>query len=238
MQTSSVAGSIGFGWETFKKRPWFFVGAMCIVIAANIVVSEVTKALGTHGSAAFAASVVRVAGSTLIGLGTLAFFLKAHDSVESVSVNDLWHPRLFWKYLGATILAGVVIALAMIPLLLFALFFGIGAFVSHGASGVILGIAIAMGVACLALALFLSSVLVYTPYTVVDRELGPISALKESARISKGHRLLIVAMLLSIVLMNIAGAILFFVGILVSAPVSSLAMVHLYRTLTAPAVSV
>jgi len=33
---SFTAGSaIRFGWETFKKRPWFFVGATIVIVDDN-----------------------------------------------------------------------------------------------------------------------------------------------------------------------------------------------------------
>ena len=43
----SPGDAIRFGWETFKKRPWFFIGAMVILAVANIAVGIVSGAVDT-----------------------------------------------------------------------------------------------------------------------------------------------------------------------------------------------
>ena len=40
MQALSVGESIRFGWETFKKRPWFFIGVVLgVIILSGILTS-------------------------------------------------------------------------------------------------------------------------------------------------------------------------------------------------------
>ena len=73
--------------------------------------------------------------------------------------------------------------------------------------------------------------LMFSSYLVLDKGMMPLAALKESARLTKGHRLQLLGLMALIVLMNIAGMLVFFVGVFVTAPVSMLAMVHAYRML-------
>ena len=42
--------------------------------------------------------------TTIVSMGVIAFFLRAHDDPDRVALADLWHPRPFWKYLGASLL--------------------------------------------------------------------------------------------------------------------------------------
>lgn len=65
----------------------------------------------------------------------------------------------------------------------------------------------------------------------VDKKLGPVAALKESYRLTKGQlfQLFILAVILAA--MNIAGALALGVGLLVSIPVSMIAYAHVYRKL-------
>jgi uncharacterized membrane protein len=72
---------------------------------------------------------------------------------------------------------------------------------------------------------------VFVKFLIVERDLGPIEAIKESARLTKGSRFEIALLLLSIIALNIVGAILLIIGLLVTVPVSALAMVHAYRML-------
>lgn len=75
--------------------------------------------------------------------------------------------------------------------------------------------------------------LCFTQFLVVDKGLGPIPAIKESYRLSKGHWLQIFLFLLVLLVMNIIGALLILVGLLVSIPVSIIAFAHVYRKISA-----
>jgi uncharacterized membrane protein len=75
----------------------------------------------------------------------------------------------------------------------------------------------------------------FSQYVVIDRKLGPIAAMKESARITKGYRWEIFALFIFSVILNILGAICLGVGLLITVPVTSLAVIHAYRTLEAKA---
>ncbi|QSH39233.1 DUF975 family protein [Candidatus Kaiserbacteria bacterium] len=76
--------------------------------------------------------------------------------------------------------------------------------------------------------------LLFASYLIIDRDLGPVEAMKESLRITNGHRWNIVLFLLLALGLNILGALFFGVGLLVTIPVSALAMVHVYRWLLNP----
>lgn len=78
------------------------------------------------------------------------------------------------------------------------------------------------------------SALIFTPYLVVDRGMSPFDAMKESMRMTKGTRVRILMFIGVAVLANIVGVLALGVGVLISAPVSVLAFVHLYRLYQAP----
>lgn len=203
---SFTAGSaIRFGWETFKKRPWFFVGASVVIVLAYGVVGAISNGIDSAlGSSAEAPSVigglVNLALSTFVGMGVTAFFLAAHDNPETVDLSTLWHPRPFWKFLAASILVGLAIAIGLVLL-------------------VVPGI--------LAMIFFMFSTVI-----VIDRDLGPIEAMKESMRIGRGHRWSLLGLVVLLVLIVFVGLIALFVGLLVAMPVATLAFIHAYRVLS------
>ena len=43
----TVGSALSFGWETFKKRPWFFIGASVVIAIAYIAVSVVGSIIDT-----------------------------------------------------------------------------------------------------------------------------------------------------------------------------------------------
>jgi uncharacterized membrane protein len=71
----------------------------------------------------------------------------------------------------------------------------------------------------------------FTTFIVIDRESGPIDAMKESGRITDGHKWKLLGFTLVLVLINLLGLAALVVGLLVSIPVSSLAFVYAYRLL-------
>jgi uncharacterized membrane protein len=133
-------------------------------------------------------------------MGATAFYLAAHDNPDTVDLSALWHPRPFWKYLGASILLGLAVAigfvLLIVPGVIFALMF------------------------------------LFTTFIVIDYELGPIEAMTESNRITRGHKWQLLGFGIVLTLINLLGVLALVVGLLVSIPVSTLAFAHAYRVLS------
>src|SRR3989344_2410515 len=208
MNTFSPGSMISFGWDTFKKRPWFFIGVFLVV---GILSSGGNFQLNDTDYSAATIALFIVAGiafgiiSILAKMGATQLALKAHDSAESATFGDLWAPHPFWKFIGGSILVGVIVILGLILLIV---------------PGVIW-----------------ASRYLFVPYLLMERRSSPFEALKESARITYGHKWQLLGLLGLTMLINILGAILLLVGLLVSIPVSALAMVHAYRTLSGQAAS-
>jgi len=201
----SVGSAIRYGWETFKSRPWFFIGASVVIVIAYIVVGAITSgidaALGaTPEEPSIVGGLVNLALSTIISMGVLAFFLDAHDNPRTADLSALWHPQQFWKFLGASILVGLAIGIGFVLLIV---------------PGVIAAI------------FFMFSTLL-----VIDRDLGPIDAMKESMRIGLGHRWSLLGLIVLLSLIALVGVLALFVGVLVAMPVAALAFVHAYRMLS------
>ena len=201
MQEFSATECIKFGWETFKKRPWFLVGAHLLYVAVVVVVSVVLGEIGKTGSALnFVASITSWVFQLFAGMGMIAFLIKAHDDIEHVALKDFWRPDAFWKYLGAVILVFLAfvggLILLIIPGIIFSIMFG------------------------------------FATYLVIDRGLRPMEAMRESRRITEGHKGELFSLALLSLGVFILGLICLLVGILVAIPVTALAFVHAYRTLS------
>jgi len=200
MNTFSASECIRFGWETFKKRPWFLVGGFVLtVVASSILNAIISNMLGQEGTGGLFAFLLSMCVQTLVSIGTVSFALKANDAVESVVIADLWRPQFFLNYLVMSVLFFV---LAMIGLVLL----------------IVPGVIVLL-------------TFYFAGYVVVDRAQGPIAAMKESMRITKGHRWEILIFLLLVLLLNILGAIALVVGLFVTVPVTLIAAAHAYRAL-------
>jgi len=209
MRTLSVGDCIRFAWETFKRRPWILIGAFLLAM----IISNIPGMFGTEpeftpegeiilqmpSTLDLVALIFSVVVAVLVWTGLITFFLRAHDNVEGVQLADLWNPAPFWRFLGAHILTGIVVALGFLAF-------------------VVPGIILALGLA-------------FVPYLVVERGLGPVDAMKESWRVTKGHKGQVGLLILALVGIVILGLLALGIGVFVAAPIAMLAMTHAYRVL-------
>ncbi len=211
MHTLPIGDCIRFGWETFKKRPGILIGAFALVILISAIPGlltphpEIVEGQPPPPPTAFGMimGLASLVISFLVGLGLTNFALRAHDDIAGVTIGDLWNPAPIWRFLGAEILATIIIFVGFLLL-------------------VVPGIIAALGLG-------------FTPYVVIDRGLGPVESLKESWRITTGNKWRILLLGLALVGLNFLGLLVLIVGLLVTVPITLLAVVHAYRFLLAQA---
>ena len=211
MPALSIGECIRFGWETFKKRPGILIGAFVLTMLLpsipGILFPSPEVAPGVPPPPPTTAEMIAALISVVIGIfvtiGMTTFALRAHDDIASVKIGDLWNPQPFWRFLGAEILAGIIIFVGFLLL-------------------VVPGVIASLG-------------LCFVLYIVIDRGAGPINALKESWRITKGNKWQLFLFVLALIGLNLLGLLLLIVGVLVTGPVTWLALTHAYRTLSSQA---
>lgn len=69
-------------------------------------------------------------------------------------------------------------------------------------------------------------------YFVVDRDAGPHEALAQSETATQGARLDVFLLGWLLIVLNVLGAMLLFIGLLISVPLSTIALARAYRALT------
>ena len=79
--------------------------------------------------------------------------------------------------------------------------------------------------------IFASLLLCFTQISVVDKNLTPLDALKESYRLTRPHLWQLFLFALSLILLNIVGLLALVVGLLVTIPVTLISVAHVYRIL-------
>jgi len=189
-----------FGWKTFKARPWLFVGSIIIYAAAQFVLGALEQVLPE-----FLAVIVSLAVGTLLAVGLMSLYLKAHDDLAGASIKDMWNPKPFWQYLVTSVLIAIIVILGLLLLIV---------------PGILLALAFSMA-----------------PYLVIEKRMWTMSALKESWRLTKGSWWKLFLLGLTMAVMNFIGAFLLLIGLLVTVPISILAMVHAYRVLAGRSVA-
>ena len=212
MKTYLATECIKFGWETFKKRPWFLIGMTVLYFVVSLLIGFVGDVIGGVAGAVdgdFASNAVSSIASfflgSFLGIMMVAFLLKAHDDPEHVQLTDAWKLSPYWYYIGAYILMGLAFVGGLILLIIPGIIFGL--------------------------------MFCFASYLAVDRGLSPIKAMKESARMTKGHKWELFLLAVASLGLIFIGLICLLVGFLVAMPVVSLAFVHAYRLLQQKAIA-
>lgn len=100
-----------------------------------------------------------------------------------------------------------------------------------GAS-LLMGLAVAVGMVLLVIPGIIAAIMLqFSTYLVIDKGLGVMESLKESVNMTKGNRWKLFGLMLILALMNAVGGLLFGIGLLVTVPITLMAMVHVYDKL-------
>ena len=96
----------------------------------------------------------------------------------------------------------------------------------------IVSLVVALGLVLLIVpGIVLAVMFMFYAYFIIDKKMKAFDALKQSMALTKGYRMQLFGILALLILMNIAGAIALLVGLLVTIPITSLAVAHMYRQL-------
>src|SRR3989344_3833468 len=159
--TLSIKECLRFGWATFKANPWIFVGAILVGIAVDLVGSGVQKALDFDSKSIL--SLLEIVG-VLISLALSMLYALGHTHF----------------FLKAHAYAKSVTLRDLWYPVRFWRFFG---------ASILLWVIVGIGILLLIVPGVIAAIVFsFALYLVVDKDLAPIEALKESARLTKGNR--------------------------------------------------
>ena len=116
MTTFSIKEAYTFGWETFKKNPWFFVGATFALLAASMIINSLTG--GRYGVEGIIGTLISLAFGVLVSIAYARLALISYADPMKVRWQDLWAPEHILNMLGTTILQGIIVGVGFILLII------------------------------------------------------------------------------------------------------------------------
>ncbi|MDE1924809.1 MAG: hypothetical protein KGH79_01350 [Patescibacteria group bacterium] len=195
----SINESLTFGWTTLKAHSALVFKIVLTLLALQVAYAIVTKVLA--GTAlGFLAAIVLFIAEVVLGIGATLVTLKLAKG-EYTTYNDIVPPaRLAWRYVLASLLAGLIIVCGLILLII---------------PGIYVILRYSM-----------------VRFAVLDGA-GVAESLRKSAAMTRGVKWHLLGFFVVAILLNIAGAILLLVGLLVTIPVTMIAAAHIYTKLLA-----
>jgi hypothetical protein len=222
----SIEESVRFGWAKMRTHSTLVFKSLLTIFAIQIAQDIVVRVLaGTlEGAVAGAALVVL---SVVLGIGFTRMTFKIVKG-EHTEFADLIPPMNIWMaYLAASILAALV---SVVPLLVAFVICLAGYAYLPGMAAIILCVVVAvMG---FIVAAYLALRYSFVRFAILEHT-NIIESLRVSARVTSGKKWWLLGFFIVIGLLNILGAVLFLVGLLVTVPVTMFAYAHVYQKLHA-----
>lgn len=169
---------------------------------------------------------VTVVLGVIMGIGMMKIYLLVAAG-EPASIKDLYlHYRLFFKLILAQLVAGLIGFAAALPLVIAVILISA---LNNTIAMIVGSVVIIVGVLFI---VHVSLRLMFVQYLVVDKQLGPVEAVKGSFAVTKGHVLQLLGFGAMAFGVTILGVLALFVGLFAAIPVISLATVNVYRELS------
>lgn len=153
------------------------------------------------------------------------YYLLTKSSLD-VSRGDKLNIKKVLKSFNVNIYKNILV----IGLIIFAYMFALG-FVSGlaGFLGAVVSIVVFFAL-ILASIYFFSGIIFFAYYLVIDKKKGAMKSIKASVKMSSGKRIMLLKNLLLLIIINVAGMLLFGVGIVITLPFTSIYMANIYNS--------
>ncbi len=207
MKDFSISDLLQKSFEDFKKNWKVLLGAFAVIFVISFVGSMITTALTKQdlGVVSFLLSLVLYVIQIGLSVGLIKIALGVVDG-KAVKIDLLWESvtNSNWKLLGNYFLASLVVGIVV----------GVG-FLLLVIPGILLMVKLA-----------------FAMYYVVDKGQGPMDAVKSSWNATKGMFVKLLIFFIVVGLINILAAFLLALPLLLTVPVTMVAMARLYRKLS------
>lgn len=197
-----IKEALDFGWKNTTGRLWFFVGIVLIIFGVSVLPGIIFGWLAKL----FGLPILSLVGTSIGNIFSLIVGLGFLRIILDVhDGREVKTGQLFSEYrLFFKYFVGVILYSLII----------LGGMLLFIIPGIIWAIKFQ-----------------FFAYALVDKKLGPIAALKESASITRGVKWNLFIFDILVVLVNMLGFALLFVGIFITIPLTALATVSIYRKL-------
>jgi len=216
MKTFSIKESIKTSWEIVKKSFWFVVGTTFIYLLFNFNINFSAKSGGLGGEMSdYSVTTLLLVACIFLAIVVFLWFLR--------TIVQIGYYRIYLKLLD-----GIKPSFRE-------LFSNSQPFWRYVGSTILYGLRILLGFVLLIVPGIIWGIkFQFMPILTVDKGLRPVEAMRESARMTEGHKWHLFKFGLVIMAINLLGLICFGVGILVTIPLSYLAHLYVYRKLSLP----
>jgi hypothetical protein len=222
----SIEESLRFGWAKTRAHSMLIFQVLLTLFAVQIAQDIVNRVLAHTLQGALASAALFVV-SVVLGIGFTLITLRIAQG-HHMTYQDIIPPMgVSIAYIGAALLSGIVM---VVPLII-GLIVGLVAYalLPMGASFVV---CVIVGAAAVVATMYFGLRYAFVKLAILD-DSDIVKSLRTSAHLSRGRKWWLVGFLITVCLLNLLGAILLLVGLLITIPVTMFAFAHVYVKLHA-----
>lgn len=231
MQTFSISEAIKFGWDVFKKHPWFLIGIFIVSNFINFLPNLVTGSFRSLDNTLLLVllGILFWVINFLVWIGQIMISLKlvTHKKAEFSDLFTGYH------YLLSFFLCFVLVILILFVPFIIPLVLSWLSQVVPNFSGAVFYIPLILTLIIATVAFVVILVTIqFSFYFVIDKKLNPIDALKESKKITTGVKLKLFFFWILLILLRLGGLAFFVVGVFITDAISLIASAYVYKKLS------
>ncbi len=208
MKTFSIREVFQFGWVTFKKHPWIYIGISLISVVVNSL-----------GDLRFIGPIFYIVSIGLT-MGYMKIGLNAVDGIKPSFGVFFSEWSKFGRFIGVMIL---FLLMLIIPALVIIFAFRELNIAPNSVSEIIFLTLMTFAILAIVVRYYFST------YLIIDRNVKILESLKMSRDMTKGHRLKILLFMLGCIMLILIGVAALIVGLLISVAIMQISMAYIYR---------
>ncbi len=226
-ETFSVAEVFSFGWNKTFQNLVFYIISILIFGVVYFVLEYLVGHTGFLGTVFY---IILIAFSFVYGYLFILTALRVYSGEKlelSKFSSYVKFDNRFWNYIGGSILVGIGFVIVYLLIL------GSLALMTHFAlqRSLIFLLFIIIAIVLSVFLVMYSIAFSFYQYIIIDQNKQIIESIKESYHITKGKKWKIFGVLLMLVILNVVGAFLLLIGLLITIPITILSEVFLYKKL-------
>jgi uncharacterized membrane protein len=206
--TLDIGTALSYGWNGLKNNVGSIAVIALVIVVINAAVQSLRWIAGDSAFLTFVVSVISFFVSLVVGLGLIRAALEILDGGRP-EIGSLLSTDGIGSYLVASLIVAVLVSVGL--------------------------------VLCLLPGLVIAFLLQFYGYAIVDRRVDattaavqsdPIGALRASFQITSSNVGALIGLSIVSLVLNLIGAVLCGVGLLVTLPVTAIALAYAWRQLT------
>ncbi len=223
-KTFSILEAYRWAWQRFKEHFQFLAVTVIALGLIFVLLDQLSE--GPYRKNIFVI-LTQIIFAVVLAVGVITVSLNIHNNVKPQISDFFITVGVFWRYLVVQISVNLLILLGFIPIIIIGLLVFFSVLISS-LNPYIFTLAIISAIP----GLYVICRLQFPLFVLVDEKPDrPLEAVKKSWNITRGLELKIFGLILSIGIINFIGAIPMGLGLIITAPVSVLALVFVYKSL-------